>query len=59
MSFRAEQDTMGEVKVPASACYVEQTAQSVHNFNIGEEKIPIEVITAFEVFKKPMFRWVY
>ena len=59
MSFRAEQDTMGEIKVPASACYVAQTARSVHNFNIGEEKFPIEVITGFEVLRKPVFRWAY
>jgi fumarate hydratase class II len=52
MSFRAEQDTMGEVKVPESAYYGAQTARSVHHFNIGEEKIPIEVITASGVLKK-------
>jgi fumarate hydratase class II len=59
MSFRAEQDTMGEVKVPAFACYVVQTARSDYNFNIGEEKFSIEVITAFEVLKKPMLRCAY
>jgi len=43
---------MGEVKVPESAYYGAQTARSLKNFNIGEEKIPTEVIAAFGVLKK-------
>lgn len=52
MTFRIEQDTMGEVKVPKSAYYGAQTARSLQNFDIGTEKIPIEVITAFGILKK-------
>ena len=52
MKFRTEQDTMGEVKVPQSAYYGAQTARSLQNFDIGEEKIPGEVIAAFGILKK-------
>lgn len=52
MAFRTEQDTMGEVKVPANAYYGAQTARSLMNFDIGTEKIPIEVIRAFGIIKK-------
>jgi fumarate hydratase class II len=40
------------VKVPQSAYYGAQTARSLRNFDIGEEKIPGEVIAAFGVLKK-------
>lgn len=43
---------MGEVKVPQSAYYGAQTARSLQNFDIGEEKIPGEVIAAFGILKK-------
>lgn len=43
---------MGEVKVPESAYYGAQTARSLQNFDIGEDKIPGEVIAAFGVLKK-------
>jgi fumarate hydratase class II len=52
MTFRSEQDTMGEVKVPQSAYYGAQTARSLQNFEIGIEKIPREVVAAFGVLKK-------
>ena len=52
MTFRSEYDTMGEVKVPESAYYGAQTARSLVNFDIGVEKIPLEVARAFGVLKK-------
>jgi fumarate hydratase class II len=52
MTFRAEKDTMGEVKVPVGAYYGAQTARSMRNFDIGLEKIPHEVIVAFGILKK-------
>jgi fumarate hydratase class II len=52
MALRNEHDTMGEVKVPESAYYGAQTARSLVNFDIGTEKIPIEVIRAFGILKK-------
>ena len=52
MTFRSEQDTMGEIKVPEGAYYGAQTARSLRNFDIGTEKIPLEVVRAFGVLKK-------
>ncbi|MEJ2701942.1 MAG: class II fumarate hydratase [Sedimentisphaerales bacterium] len=52
MKKRIEHDTMGAVEVPESAYYGAQTARSLHNFDIGIEKIPIELIRAFAVLKK-------
>jgi fumarate hydratase class II len=52
MTFRTEQDTMGEVKVPEGAYYGAQTARSLKNFDIGTEKIPNEVIRSFGIIKK-------
>ena len=52
MEFRIEQDTMGEVEVPADVYYGAQTARSLRNFAIGWEEIPPEVIHAFALLKK-------
>jgi fumarate hydratase class II len=43
---------MGRVEVPEGAYYGAQTARSLQNFDIGIEKIPIELIYAFGVLKK-------
>lgn len=53
MEFRIEKDTMGEVKVPASAYWGAQTERSRNNFKIGPEgSMPIEIIYAFAFLKK-------
>ena len=54
MDYRIEKDTMGEVKVPASAYYGAQTQRSIDNFRIAQEinKMPIEIIRAFAYLKK-------
>ncbi|DAB41373.1 MAG TPA: fumarate hydratase, class II [Sulfurovum sp. UBA12169] len=52
MSFRIEKDTMGEVRVPADKYWAAQTQRSVQNFEIGNEKMPIEVIYGFANLKK-------
>jgi fumarate hydratase class II len=52
MTFRTEQDSLGEVKVPEDAYYGAQTARSLWNFDIGTEKMPHEVVVAFGVLKK-------
>ena len=52
MGNRIEQDTMGRVEVPERAYYGAQTARSLQNFDIGTEKMPIELIYAFGVLKK-------
>ncbi|MDZ4744920.1 MAG: class II fumarate hydratase [bacterium] len=52
MSLRTERDTMGEISVPASAYYGAQTARSLIHFEIGEERMPREVIEAMAILKK-------
>ena len=43
---------MGEMKVPADKYWAAQTQRSVHNFEIGNEKMPLEVVYGFANLKK-------
>jgi len=52
MKFREEKDSIGVVKVPAKQLWGAQTQRSSINFNIGGQKMPIEVIRAYAVLKK-------
>ncbi|MCK4662335.1 MAG: class II fumarate hydratase [Bacteroidales bacterium] len=52
MKTRIEKDTMGEVKVPADKYWGAQTQRSLENFEIGENKMPVEIISAFAYLKK-------
>ena len=53
MKYRIENDTMGEVKVPADKYWGAQTERSRNNFKIGEEaSMPKEIIHAFAYLKK-------
>ncbi|MEK4254116.1 class II fumarate hydratase [Ureibacillus sp. FSL K6-2830] len=52
MEYRIEKDTLGEVRVPANKIWGAQTQRSKENFQIGDEKMPIEVIRAFAILKK-------
>ncbi len=52
MEYRIEKDTMGEMKVPANKYWGAQTQRSVHNFEIGNEKMPLEVVYGFANLKK-------
>ncbi len=52
MALRTERDTMGDIDVPASAYYGAQTARSLIHFEIGEERMPREVIEAMAILKK-------
>ncbi len=49
---RIEADTMGELEVPADRYYGCQTARSLINFDIGEDKMPRGVIRAFGILKQ-------
>ena len=51
MEYRIEKDTMGEVKVPASAYWGAQTQRSRENFQIGGHTMPIEIVRAFAYLK--------
>ena len=50
--IRIESDSMGRIEVPADRYWGAQTQRSLKHFNIGEERIPLEVIHAFAVLKK-------
>ena len=54
MDLRTEKDTMGEVKVPATAYYGAQTQRSIENFKIAQDinRMPKEIIRAFAYLKK-------
>ncbi|WHY01994.1 class II fumarate hydratase [Neobacillus sp. DY30] len=51
-NVRIEKDTLGEVKVPADKFWGAQTQRSLNNFDIGIEKMPIEVVHALAAIKK-------
>jgi len=49
---RTETDSMGSIEVPSTAYYGAQTARSLSNFRIGDERMPREVIRALGIVKK-------
>jgi fumarate hydratase class II len=52
MEFRIEKDTIGEIKVPADKLWAAQTQRSFENFQIGTEKMPMDLIRVFAILKK-------
>ncbi|QQK08684.1 class II fumarate hydratase [Miniphocaeibacter halophilus] len=52
MDYRIEKDSMGELKVPADKYWGAQTQRSYNNFEIGTEKMPVEIIDSFAILKK-------
>ncbi|MCE7990063.1 MAG: class II fumarate hydratase [Caldilinea sp. CFX5] len=50
-SYRIEQDSLGEVKVPASARYGAQTQRAVDNFPISDLRFPRTLIKALALIK--------
>jgi len=49
---RVEKDTMGDVEVPAEKYFGAQTARSLVNFDIGDDKMPRSIIRAFGILKQ-------
>ncbi len=49
---RTETDTMGAVEVPADKYWGAQTERSLHHFDIGDDRMPREMIRAFGILKK-------
>jgi fumarate hydratase class II len=49
---RIETDTMGAVEVPADRYWGAQTQRSLHHFNIGDDRMPREMIRALGILKK-------
>src|ERR1700682_6343490 len=50
--YRTENDSLGEVKVPADKLWGAQTQRSLEHFSIGKDLIPREMITAYATLKK-------
>jgi fumarate hydratase class II len=49
---RMESDSMGEIEVPADKYWGAQTGRSLLHFNIGDDKMPREMIRALGILKK-------
>src|SRR2546430_553554 len=49
---RIESDSMGEIEVPADKYWGAQTQRSLVHFNIGDDKMPREMIRALGILKK-------
>ena len=52
MSTRTETDSMGPIEVDSETYYGAQTARSLMNFDIGGERMPLEIVHAFGILKK-------
>lgn len=50
--LRLETDSMGEIEVPADRYWGAQTQRSLIHFNIGDDRMPREMIRAFGILKK-------
>ena len=50
--YRVETDSMGEVRVPASACWGAQTQRAVENFSVSDLRIPVALIRALGLVKE-------
>jgi fumarate hydratase class II len=49
---RTESDAFGPLQIPADKLWGAQTERSLHNFRIGTERIPIEIIRALGLIKR-------
>lgn len=52
MGYREEQDSMGMVKVPATALWGAQTQRSLQNFKISNESMPFALLHALALVKR-------
>lgn len=53
---RQEKDSIGFVDVPADRYWAAQTQRSLTNFEIGGQKMPLEIVRAFAILKKAAAR---
>jgi fumarate hydratase class II len=49
---RIESDAFGELAIPADKLWGAQTQRSLHNFRIGSERMPIEIVRALGLIKR-------
>jgi fumarate hydratase class II len=52
VSTRTESDSMGPIEVPSERYWGAQTQRSLKHFDIGDDRMPPELIRAFGVLKK-------
>jgi fumarate hydratase class II len=52
MDYRLETDSMGSIEVPSDRYYGAQTARTLRHFQIGNERMPQEIIWAMGLLKK-------
>ncbi|EJF53589.1 fumarate hydratase, class II [Saprospira grandis DSM 2844] len=52
MATRQEKDSIGYVEVPADKYWAAQTQRSKENFQIGGQRMPLEITHAFAILKK-------
>jgi fumarate hydratase class II len=51
-AYRTESDSMGEVRLPASAYWGAQTQRAVENFGVSDKRIPAALIQALGLLKR-------
>jgi fumarate hydratase class II len=49
---RVESDAFGPLNIPADKLWGAQTQRSLHNFRIGSERMPIEIVRALGLIKR-------
>jgi fumarate hydratase, class II len=49
---RQESDAFGPLEIPADSLWGAQTQRSLHNFRIGTERMPIEIVQALGLIKR-------
>jgi fumarate hydratase, class II len=54
--LRAENDSLGEINVPADRYWGAQTERSLRHFSIGDDRMPVEVYRAYGYVKKAAAR---
>ncbi|MGI8898792.1 MAG: class II fumarate hydratase, partial [Pyrinomonadaceae bacterium] len=52
VNTRVESDSMGEIEVAADKYWGAQTQRSLLHFNIGDDRMPREMIRALGILKK-------
>jgi fumarate hydratase class II len=52
VSHRTESDSMGDIEVASDRYWGAQTQRSLHHFDIGEDRMPPELIRAFGILKR-------
>jgi fumarate hydratase class II len=50
--IRTESDAFGALDIPADRLWGAQTQRSLHNFRIGSERMPIEIVRALGLIKR-------